>query len=624
MQTRYERCEQRRKATRLASAFALATVSCLIATVTPAPAATLAHVYGTASYADLSPDAGVEVSVLEDHNGSVKGYRAWTDESGHWDAGAIPPGAYNVLYSVDVSNGTPDKRQRFTVGNEKINLAEGEDRHLTTTLEGPKPEGMIEATVTAAEGWRPAVDVNLLFSGGGTEYAGTDGASPARLFAPTGTYTLEVPISSYFGTQLMDQSLSQSVSAANGHITQVALQLSPLLLPAGTQAPKEPQLLSWLNAERARWGLPGNIAGVPLWSRGCAAHDIYGARNGSLTHPESELALGYSPGGNWAGEHSVLAADGSSGWRADGNPWMDAPYHLEQVFTPWIGRAGVDDTRGYQCMTTIPGIEEESTASPGTVWTFPGDGTTGLPPVENAREVPKTPNEMLGLKSLTGRQLIVWESGVDLHEIDVTSASLSSPSGPVSVKWVDKGISGAIIVPVEPLKPFTTYTASVALAPFAGPHGEQVGAKAHTWSFTTGHNNPSGGWHEGPLKPKAKRPPRPRLKLKVLRINPHAWKVQIKAGRALLGRRAKLVVKRERPLCKKRRATNRPRGCHWDWFPIGKKRRQTVILHRHSLTRLHLGNWQRGSVSVRTDPFSTGKKRYAAAVASVRIFGPKP
>ena len=120
MQTRIECCDRRRRATRLASAFALVIIWCLIATVTPAPAATPAHVHGTASYADLSPDAGVEVSVLEDHNGSVKGYRAWTDEAGNWDVGSIPPGPYNVLYSVEVSNGTPDKRQNVTVGYEKM------------------------------------------------------------------------------------------------------------------------------------------------------------------------------------------------------------------------------------------------------------------------------------------------------------------------------------------------------------------------------------------------------------------------------------------------------------------------------------------------------------------------
>jgi hypothetical protein len=615
---------QGRRATRLAPAFALAAIWCLIATATPTLAATPAHVYGTASYADLSPDAGVEVTVGEDHNGPVRGYRAWTDEAGNWDVGSLPPGPYSVAYSVEVSNGTPDKRQNVTVGYEKISLGEGEDRHLTKTLEGPKPEGMIEATVAAAEGFKATSEVNLLFSSGEPERRRTEGETPAHLIAPTGTYTLEVP-APYF-PPLMDQGLQQAVSVTNGHVTRVGLQLSPLSLPAGTQAPKEAQLLSWLNAERARWGLPGNIVGVPLWSQGCAAHDIYGARNNTLMHSESSLEPGFSPGGNWAGEHSVLAADGSLGWLEDGNPWMDAPYHLEQVFTPWMGRTGVDDTRGYQCMTTIPGIDEESSAAPGTVWTFPGDGTTGLPPVEEAREIPKTPNEVLGLKPLTGRQLIVWESGVDLHdlhEIDVTSASLSSPSGPVAVKWVDKGISGAIIVPVEPLKPFTTYTANVALAPFEGPH-EQVGPKTHTWSFTTGHNNPSGGWHEGTHKPKTKKPPRPALKLKVQRINPHAWKIRIKAGHVLLGRHAKLTVKRERPLCKKGRGAGGKGKCSWDWFAVGKKRKQTIILHRYSSLRLHLGDWQRGTVSVRTDPFSVGKKRYGAAVASVRIFGPKP
>ncbi|MBS1864146.1 MAG: hypothetical protein JSS68_20830 [Actinobacteria bacterium] len=607
----------------MASAFALVTIWCLIATVTSAHAATPTHVHGNASYADLSPDAGVEVAVLEDHNGSVNGYRAWTDEAGNWDVGSVPPGPYVVLYLVEVSNGTPDKRQYVRVGEEKVAFGEGEDRYLTRTLEGPKPEGMIEATVTAAEGFEPTVEVNLLFPSGEPERRGTEGETPARFFAPAGTYTLEVPISPLF-TPLMDQSLSQPVSVANGHVTKVGLQLSPLALPAGTQAPMEAQLLSWLNAERVRWGLPGNIVGVPLWSQGCAAHDVYGADNNVLSHPESPLNPGFSAGGYWAGEHSVLAAAGKAGWREDGNPWMDAPYHLEQVFTPWLERAGVDETRGYQCLTTVLGVDEGSSATPGTVWTFPGDGTVGLPPVEEAREIPKTPNEVLGLSPLTGRQLIVWEGGVDPGGIDVTSASLSSPSGSVAVQWVDKGFSGAIIVPVEPLKPFTTYTASVALAPFEGRHGEVVGAETHTWSFTTGHDNPSGGWHEGTRKPRARRPSLPALKLRVLRIGTHAWRVQIKAGRVLLGRRAKLIVRRERPVCEKRRARSGKGGCDWDWSVIGRKPRQTIVLRRHSLARLHLGNRQRGSVSVRTDSFSIGEKRYAAAVASVRVVGPKP
>ncbi|HWB69370.1 MAG TPA: Ig-like domain-containing protein [Solirubrobacterales bacterium] len=604
-----------------AGAIALAGAWCLIAAPAPALAASPAHLHGTASYADLSPDAGVEVTVGEDRSGPVRGHSAWTDEAGNWDVGFLPPGPYTVSYSVEVSNGSPDKRQTATVGFEKITLGEGEDRQLTTTLVGPKPEGLIEASVIAAEGFKASMEVNLLFPSGEPERRRTEGETPARFTAPTGTYTLEVPVSA--NTSIMDQGLSQPVSVANGHITRVDLRLNPLALPAGTQAPKEAQLLSMLNAERARWGIPGNIVGVPLWSRGCAAHDIYGARNRELQHSESPVYPGFSPGGDWAGEHSVLAADGSFGWRADGNPWMDAPYHLEQLFTPWIGRAGVDDTRGYQCATTIPGIEEKSSAPAGTVWTFPGDGTTGLPPVEDARERPKTPNEDLGLKSLTGRQLFVWESGTHLYQLDVTSASLSSPAGPVNVKWVDGGISGAIIIPVQPLKPFTTYTASVTLAPFEESNGEQVSAKTHTWSFTTGYNNPSGGWHERAPTPKKKKLPRPPLKLKVQRINPHEWRIQIKAGRVLLGRHATLAVRRERPLCKKGRAPGGKGGCTWDWFALGKKRRQTIVLRRHSGLRLHLANLQRASVRVRTLPFSKKGKRYSGAVASVLLVAPK-
>lgn len=609
-------------ASRLTSAFAFAATWCLIAMGTPALGATPAHLHGNASYADLSPDAGVEVTVLEDHNGNVEGYSDWTDEAGNWDVGPIPPGAYVVLYTVEISNGSPDKRQRVSLGNEHIGLAEGEDRHLAKTLEGPKPEGMIEATAIAAEGWQPNLGINLLFASGEPERGGMRGHIPARLFAPTGTYTLEAEVSP-FSSQIMDQGLSQPVSVTNGHITKVTMQLSPLALPDGIQAVKEAQLLSWLNAERNRWGLPGNVSGVPLWSRGCAAHDIYGTVSKKLEHFESPLVAGFSPGGNWAAERSVLAAEGSRGWRAEGNPWMDAPYHLEQVFTPWIGKTGVDDTRGYQCMTTIPGILEEPPATPGTIWTFPGDGTTGLPPVENARELPRTPNEVLGLKSLTGRQLIVWQSTGHPHEINVTSASLTSPDGPVAVKWVDKGVSGAIIVPVEPLEPFTTYTAKVTLGAFEGPQGEPVGSKSHTWSFATGHNNPGGEWREGAGKPKAKRLPRPKLKLKAKRVTPHVWKIRIKAGHVLLGRRAKLTVRRERPLCKREHGANGKAGCRWGWVAVGKKRRRMIALRRNFSFRLRIDNRQSASIRVRTRSFSSHGRRYAAATSAVRLFGPK-
>lgn len=311
---------------------------------------------------------------------------------------------------------------------------------------------------------------------------------------------------------------------------------------------------------------------------------------------------------------------------------MDAPVHLNQLLTPSLNVIGLDERNdGYGCATTWPGLTGRP-APLGTVFTFPGDGTTDLPPSELAAEVPQTPNEALGINNLAGRQLFVYEEGFGddydrYGRLHVLAASLSSTSGPVAIKWLDQEASlggyltGAIIVPLHPLEPYTTYTASVTLA--EGSYG-QIPQVTHTWSFTTGPPNPDGYWPRGTRAPKSKNLPRPPLKLKVRRTNPHAWKIQIKAGRVLLGRRAKLSVSRERPVCKKARPASGKGGCSWDWFGIGKKRRKTIVLHRHSSLRLRLDVWQRTSVGVRTRPFSVGGKRYGSAFASVRIFGPKP
>ena len=92
----------------------------------------------------------------------------------------------------------------------------------------------------------------------------------------------------------------------------------------------------------------------------------------------------------------------------------------------------------------------------------------------------------------------------------------------------------------------------------------------------------------------------------------------------LLGRRAKLTVSRERPLCKKGRGAGAKGSCNWGWFTIGKKRRQVIVLHRNSSLRLHLGDWQRASVRVLTRPFSTKGKRFGAGGASVLVSAPSP
>ncbi len=511
-----------------------------------------ARVSGNASYADHSPNAGVEVLLFEHIFGSgvIKGNHALTDESGNWDAGALAAGAYDMTFVVNISNGGPGKRIRHTLASRTIFLEAGQDLNLSTTLSGPKPEGMLEATVIAAEGWPAEGSSMLLFPGEESEFANISPGEPERLYAPTGTYTFRVPSIGL----LMDQERSQPVSVSNGHITRVTIQLDPLPTPAGTEPQGEQQLLGWLNAQRGRWGLPANLRSVPLWSRGCAAHDVYGALNNVLQHPET-FGPGHSEGGQWAGEHSILAAGGA--WGAGDNPWYDAPIHLNQLFTPELSLVGIDDSRGYQCVTTWPGIKRDA-LPPGTIHTFPGDGTTGLPPAEYASELPTTPNKVLGIDDLAGRQLFVYEAGTrsGVASIQVLSASLRSAGGSTPVKWMDQEgglngfLTGAIIVPTKPLQPFTTYTATVTLAAVDGLDGTKIPQKTHTWSFTTGHDNPGGGWGEKtPKKRKTKHNPRREVR------------TSYKAGRVIIrGRhfdRGRVTIKRKVRLKSKRRLNGR-------------------------------------------------------------------
>lgn len=586
---------------------------------------------GNASYPDHAPAAGIEVTTPPE-NFRPETYRLtphYTDEAGNWDAGTLPAGTYTI--DVSVHGNTSGFPSSATLASfQYVLLGPGSNHVVNTTLGGSKPAGMLTATVTTPEG-HPSAGTEFKMTplgGGASETLFTDEDGHFHAWAPSGSYVLS-------GGEEIYGEATATVSTSDGHLGSVAIQLQrhSMQVPPGTAAQHEERDLAWLNHQRERWGLPGGIVAVPQWSQACAAHDSYMAINHVLQHPEEDKP-GHSPGGAWAGEHSVLAQGGE--WSLESNPWMDAPIHLGQLLTPSLNVIGLDERDdGYGCATTWPGLTGRP-APLGTVFTFPGDGTTGLPPSELAAESPKTPNEALGIDSLAGRQLFVYEEGFgDGHDrygrLHLLAASLSSTSGPVAIKWLDQEttlggfLTGAIIVPLHPLEPFTTYTASVTLA--EGSYG-QIPQVTHTWSFATGPPNPDGYWPRGiraPISETSKNLPRPPLKLKVRRTDPHAWEIQIKAGQVLLGRRAKLSVSRERPVCKRRKARrgSGKGGCSWDWSGIGRKRRKTIVLHRHSSLHLRLDDWQRASISVRTRPFSVGGKRYGSAFASVRLFGPK-
>ncbi len=456
---------------------------------------------GMVTYPDGSAAAGVKVETFPAHSPFPQ---AITDPQGKWTYGPLPAGTYQVLFLVADSTGGGS-----TEAHQSVTVAEGQNLSISTVLSGPPGSGVgtLTGTMTAATGLPPGGGTTIAFtsSGGWTAPPGVvnaDGSFTAIL--PAGTYSIVISRNSSESDSSEPESLTTSVNIAAGQVTTVSYTLPPappLAIPPGTSASNTARDLVYLNAERQRWGLPAGLTAAPTWSQACAAHDAYLAANKILEHPEQEGKPGYSPGGNWAGMHSVLSE--GSVWSAQGNPWEDAPFHLYQLFMPDVYTLGIDESRGYTCTTTWPGVGSP-TLPAGTVITYPGNGTTGLPPAEDAREWPSVPGKAVGIPegTIAGRELFVYEEQPPAmgscggfcfaQGPSIASASLNGPSGPVVIKWVD-----SIIIPVKPLAAYTTYIATVTLnasASIVPGQPEAVPQLTHQWSFTTGAVNTSGVW----------------------------------------------------------------------------------------------------------------------------------
>jgi hypothetical protein len=267
----------------------------------------------------------------------------------------------------------------------------------------------------------------------------------------------------------------------------LAVGLLALAAPARAGVPAQ-TALSYLNSQRAAVGLPAGIVENATWSQDCALHNTYEMQNGGqLTHQEDPSAPGYTEGGAWAGAHSILSAGGD--WVSGTNPWEDAPIHLDQLFTPSLAVIGIDDTNGFVCATTWPGMTR-SAGSTDTISTYPGDGVQNIPGIENASESPFVPGDFVGIPGGTtaGRELFVYLDQAGKQgpaQVTITAASLIGPSGPVGVRWVDNStqtigpyLTGGIILPLAPLAAGATYQATVSVQ-------DGSGTLTHTWSFMT-------------------------------------------------------------------------------------------------------------------------------------------
>jgi hypothetical protein len=473
--------------------------------VRPAAADASASLSGTVLYNDMSPASRVLVSIVPNHVGVVTVYDALSATNGEWSRGGIPEGEYSILFIVV----TPINETR---ASKKLTLHDGESLSLGTVvvgppavskgvLPGPEGQGTLDASVATASGM-PAAEANVTFTGEHPVMSGKVSRGGHYVAKATeGTYT--VTITDAPPDAATSTSVTGQVTVTAGQTTTASFTLppaAPASVPAGVAAANTQTTLAYLNAERRRWGLPSAVTANPDWSQACAAHDAFDHLNHVVEHPENH-PLGKSAGGAWAGANSILTG-GPSDWEPEANPFENAPFHLNQLFTPDLSVVGIDSSQNGVCVTTWPGIFYPQ-FTPGTVFTYPGDGTTGFPPQESAYEWPITPPQLIGLKegTVTGREIFVYEEpGICIVGLcvellsapDVTAASLIGPSGPVPVKTVNDGLeTGAILIPTSPLAGNARYTASVTLA---AKEDTGVPQEVHQWSFVTGPPNPSGEW----------------------------------------------------------------------------------------------------------------------------------
>jgi hypothetical protein len=432
----------------------------------------------TAPSADSStmvPVAGITVTATGP-TGTT--FRASTADNGFYELDQLPaPADYTVTFTP--SQGPPQTLTAVAVAARANTTADATLDQSVATIAG---------TVTDQH-HRPLPGMPVGLSAVPTASCPAGAiCGPSTTSGADGTYTLSVVPGTYELDVLDagDVVDVQPVDAVAGARTS-AVQLAAASVTAGTTQAHAARDLRRLNAERGRAGLPAGLVLNPRWSLECAAHDGYERANGVLSHTENPQASGASAGGAWAGLVSVLA---QSRWTRAADPWQSAPIHLMQLLTPSLSVIGIDDSGGLQCATTYPGLLRAPLGSD-TVTTYPADGARGVPPREVAREAPFVPGQFVGLPAgrPAGRELFVYlnDSGqTGQAQVKVMRATLSLGGRAVALRWVDNStgtvgryLTGAILIPVRPLRARATYRVTVVVQ-------DRSGTLAHGWSFTTG------------------------------------------------------------------------------------------------------------------------------------------
>lgn len=405
-------------------------------------------------------------------------YTTTTGANGWYDLEQLPPGTY----ALTVSEPAP------AVGTATASASVHAGGVTTADAQLSVPVATITGAVSGARGDPLAGMPITLSSPDGADCSTSPACGTATSSGPNGRYTVYVPAGTYT-LQTSDAgqlTAAQTVVAHAGAVIRTPIGLPAPPVPAGAMVHQAARDLRRLDAERAADGLPAGLTLAPRWSAECAAHDDYERDNGVLTSTENPDSPGASVGGAWAGLNSDLA---QGRWTRAVNPWENAPIHLLALLAPSLSVVGIDDSDGYQCVTTYPGLVRAPTITD-RISTYPAAGAVRVAPSEQARESPFVPGQFVGIPSgrTAGRELFVYLNLAHQTEqapVHVLSAKLTAAGRPVALRWVDsqtptvgRYLPGAILIPVEPLRPQTRYTASVSVQ-------DRSATLARRWSFTT-------------------------------------------------------------------------------------------------------------------------------------------
>lgn len=251
--------------------------------------------------------------------------------------------------------------------------------------------------------------------------------------------------------------------------------------------------LGIVNTYRAMSGLSPVVAN-DSWSADAQAHSCYMLNNG-ITHDEIPGRVGYTAGGDLAGNSGNVAVSSSTNAtpRNHIDLWMTGPFHAIGILrynltssgfglcaadstpTPWHSGGTLDVLRGLS----------SNIARPSSPIVFPGDGAT-VPLTSFVTEFPN-PMTMCGWTGSAGLPLIAMMP----NDVSSADATITGPNGPVGTCVLHEGntsdatarailgADNAVVVMPRDVLADGTYTVTV----------NSTGGNV-TWSFNVDHNAP--------------------------------------------------------------------------------------------------------------------------------------